>query len=84
MSAWWLRYEEKLPRLSSTQRVRIEYLTGSVPLLLRPLLRYSREIVFETLEAELIQCDEWHTVSRNVAAYAENKHRSLSNIEFET
>src|SRR5436305_12965318 len=38
MQHWWENYKDQLPTTTDEEKVRIEYLTGGVPLLLRPLL----------------------------------------------
>ena len=40
MSAWWSNYAASLPNLDPNAQEFIEYITGRIPLLLRPLFKY--------------------------------------------
>jgi hypothetical protein len=73
MKQWWNYHQGELPTLDSLGTVGIEDLTGRIPLLLRPLLRFSQQD-FHTVENDFWTSPEIGAVGENILKFAEDRY----------
>ena len=73
MEQWWHHHEHELPKFENDkERVEIEDLTGRIPLLLRPLVRFSQR---KYLAVDFWVCPEIDAVQRNIKEFFESKRK---------
>jgi hypothetical protein len=78
MSQWWLLKRTKLPPdLTGESRHRIEYLTGSIPTLLHPILNRPWS------QAECMESEEWKYISDEVSKFVKAKYEEIGETQFE-
>jgi len=80
MKWWWAHHEGNLPTLDEFGTVKIEDLTGRIPLLLRPLLQFSQQD-FDEVENDFLTSPEIDTVRTNIIKFAEDR-RSQGVMEY--
>jgi hypothetical protein len=71
---WFYHHSKNLPKFSDEQMQVVKYLSGKVPLLLRPLLGLK-----EFKESAYIKCKVLWSVNLAVDAFYRTKRRSLLN-----
>ena len=75
MEQWWPHHEDKLPKFENDEeRVEVEELTGRIPLLLRPLLRFCQQ-EYRTVERDFWRCPEIVAVRKNIVQFSESKEK---------
>ena len=75
MKQWWHHYEDKLPKFENVEeRVEVEELTGRIPLLLRPLLRFCQQ-KYRSVERDFWACPEIEDVRQNIEQFSESKRK---------
>ena len=73
MEQWWHHYENKLPKFENDEeRFEVEELTGHIPLLLRPLLRFGQQ---KYRADDFWACPEIAAVRRNIDGFSESKRK---------
>jgi hypothetical protein len=71
MKHWWSHYKERVPKFEScVERERVEYLTGRIPLLLRPLLKFNGKD-FSDVEDSFLEQPEIMAIEKNIVAYSQ-------------
>ena len=73
MEQWWHHYKDKLPEFEDDEEiVEVKELTGGIPLLLRPLLRFSQH---RYRAVDFWAYPEIAAVQRNIFDFSESKRR---------
>ena len=74
MKKWWTLPND-LPVLNDVEKRRIEYITGGIPLLLRPLIGLGREGKhFKAVEPTFLNSPELQAVAKNVHTFMDSKY----------
>jgi hypothetical protein len=75
MEQWWHHHMDKLPKFENDEeRVEVEELTGRIPLLLRPLLRFGQR-KYRAVERRFLSCPEIDAVRKNIMEFSESKRK---------
>jgi hypothetical protein len=75
MEQWWHHHEDMLPKFENDEeRVEVEELTGRIPLLLRPLLRFCQQ-KYRAVEGDFWASPELAAVRRNIEQFSMSKEK---------
>jgi hypothetical protein len=69
MKAWWHHHDATIPKFETDDKIRVEDLTGRIPLLLRPLFKYGGK-TFCDVEAAIWEEPEITAVRNNISNFA--------------
>src|SRR5262245_55585279 len=76
MALWWVHQADRVPNFhDAAEMERVEDLTGSMPLLLRPLLEYAGKD-FHEIESDFCCHKDLAVVHSNIQAFANEKCRT--------
>ena len=82
MEAWWGHYRSDVPNFETdADRMEVEELTGRIPLLLRPLLRFGSHN-FRTVEDNFWMEPDLLAVGKNIRDFA-SRTKSKGDPEYE-
>jgi hypothetical protein len=79
MKQWWVHNTKYLPTLDAEEKIRLEDLTGCIPLLLRPLFEL-KDKKFNEIERNILESKDLVNVSINIHNFS---GRSSSMADYE-
>jgi hypothetical protein len=77
MEQWWIHYDKKVPIFEANDKLKVEDLTGRIPLLLRPLLQFVA-MPFHEIERKFWMHHDLAAVEENVLQFAAEKRAKES------
>jgi hypothetical protein len=79
MAEWWTIHQNdnRLPIMDEDEKSHIQYLTGNIPLLLRPLLQYSGK-EFKDIESMFLNSNELKNIVVGIHTFANRKRAELN------
>jgi hypothetical protein len=72
MKQWWIHHKGKVPIFGGNNKARVEDLTGCIPLLLRPLLDFTKKLC-HNIEQKYWTHRDLATVGENIREFAADK-----------